>query len=224
VGDKESATSVRRSQLRVPSGPPFGAGAEPWPHHEPNPGLTRAPAQVVGALQATAEPRTSLSRSAPTVDLTRLNFTLWYPLQPGVGSPRLRLTWQHSDPRAVLLLAHTHLKLERTVFEAGAEFIQGFSREVGGGVVGVNRGRFQHTGAGTSSVLYCMRYRHSMPNPPHQMHHTVSNTLLVTQFAASLRTEKSPQSQKSLTIVSRSDIRLTQHLDSSAQGLVRRGS
>jgi hypothetical protein len=142
----------------------------------PNPGLTRAPAQVVGALQATAEPRTSLSRSAPTVDLTRLNFTLWYPLQPGVGSPRLRLTWQHSDPRAVLLLAHTHLKLERTVFEAGAEFIQGFSREVGGGVVGVNRGRFQHTGAGTSSVLYCMRYRHSMPNPPHQMHHTVSNT------------------------------------------------
>jgi hypothetical protein len=42
----------------------------------------------------------------------------------------------------------------------------------------------------------------------------------VTRFAASLRTDISPQRKEARPLVSRSDIRLTQHLDSSALGLV----
>ena len=47
---------------------------------------------------------------------------------------------------------------------------------------------------------------------------------MVTRFAASLRTDNCPQRKGSSTTVSRSDIRLIQHLDSSAHGLFRRWS
>jgi hypothetical protein len=51
---------------------------------------------------------------------------------------------------------------------------------------------------------------------------TPSLQLMVTRFAASLRTHNSPQRKEAQTTVSRSDTRFIQRFDSSAHGLVRR--